>query len=118
MGSKSRRRPLLRRRGVRAVLGCVAAFALLELGLRLRGGGGGGDDGGAPLRPYARVATHEVAAPHEKRQAAGGRRDWKVGSSWGGQWRAASEPGGARAAGAGIETRLVEDDAGAPTPRA
>ena len=43
----------------------------------------------APSKPYAPKAD-----TREKRQASGLSRPFREGASWGGQWRASSEPGG------------------------
>ena len=43
----------------------------------------------APSKPYAPKAD-----TREKRQASGLSRQFREGASWGGQWRASSEPGG------------------------
>ncbi|KAH8099186.1 tRNA-Phe hydroxylase [Aureococcus anophagefferens] len=86
----------------------LALASLCYLGYQLydpRYAGPSDDD---VAKPYVAVHASTVGAPHEKRGPdPGATRRWRVGESWGGQWRASSEPGGAYMAGRPLEPHRV-----------
>ena len=104
--------PLCRRPAVKAfvcfavALGGVGLLVALVLPARHVGGPEKDDDDVA--KPYVAVKARDLGVVHEKRgPEPGATRDWKVGKSWGGQWRASSEPGELYMAGEALEAKRL-----------